>query len=393
MSRDADGNEIDATRVIAAGRHHAPGFHAVNPPVERASTFIFPSYADFKREAPKIRYGRLGTSTHRAFEESLAALEGAAGVVLAPSGLAAITLAILACAEAGAKILVADTVYGPTRYFCDAMLKRYGVETVYYDPMADITPLLDERVSAVIAESPGSLTFEVQDIPATVAAASTVGAPVIVDNTWSGGVYLKPLALGADISVQACTKYVVGHADVLLGAVLCRTEEARERVFRTALNLGLSVSPDDVYLAHRGLRTACVRLERHQTSGLALAEFLAGRPEVEAVLHPARPDHPGHDVWKRDFTGASGLFGVVLRPDIDDAALGRFLDTTRFFAMGFSWGGYESLCVPVRPERDRTASPWTREGRVLRFHAGLENPADLIADLEVAFRAMSAGAL
>ncbi|MEL6365325.1 MAG: cystathionine beta-lyase [Pseudomonadota bacterium] len=384
--------ESDDTKMIETGRHAAPRFHALNPPVERASTMIFPDYATFKEEAPKIRYGRLGASTHRAFEESLCALEGAAGCVLAPSGLAAITLSILACTEAGAKILVSDAVYGPTRYFCDQALKRFGVETVYYDPMTDITPLMDGRVSAVMTESPGSLTFEVQDVPAAVEAAQATGAAVLCDNTWGAGYFYKPLALGADISIQACTKYVVGHADALIGAVLCRDEATHRKVFRTALNLGLCVSPDDVYLAHRGLRTMGTRLRQHEATGKRLAGWLADRPEIEAVLHPARPDCPGHEIWRRDFTGATGLFGAVLKPEIDDAALGRFLDASRHFAMGFSWGGYESLCVPVRPERDRTVRPWPRKGRLLRFHAGLEDADDLIADLEAAFHAMAGGA-
>lgn len=383
-------DETDDTALVSTGRPRKGPFHAVNPPVERASTFLFPTYADYKTEAPKIRYGRLGTSTHRAFEETAAALTGAAGVVLAPSGLSAVTTAILAHCRAGARILVSDAVYGPTRYFCDGLLARFGVETVYYDPMADVAPLIDDRTALVFAESPGSLTFEVQDVSAVVAAARARGAPVLCDDTWGAGYFFKPLALGVDVAVQAATKYWVGHADALLGAICCRTEEARERVFRASLNLGLAVSPDDVALAHRGIRSLGVRLPRHQETGLALARYLEGRPEIADVRHPALPTCPGHDVWTRDFTGASGLFGVRLRADIDDAALGRFLDALRHFGMGFSWGGYESLCVPVRPERDRTVAPWPAEGRVLRFHAGLEDAAELIADLERGFEAMGA---
>lgn len=381
----------DETKLIAAGRPHRRPHHPVNAPVERASTYLFPTYDDFIDGARNIVYGRLGTSTHRALEEAVNALEGGFETRLAPSGLAAVNFAILAFCEAGAEALVPDSVYDPVRKFCDRFLKRYGVRTVYYDPMigADIDALLTQRTKVVVVESPGSLTFEIQDLPAIAAAAHKVGAKVVCDNTWSAGVFHKPLRLGADVSVQAGTKYLAGHADCLIGTLSSVDETTAKGIFQALLQLGSNVSADDAFLALRGLRTLGVRLQRHEASGLELAKFLARRPEVDRVLHPALKSAPGHALWKRDFTGSSGLFSAVLKP-VPEPGIKAFFNALRVFGIGYSWGGFESLCVPVRPETSRTAEPWREEGPVFRFHAGLEDVEDLKADVERAFSAMAA---
>lgn len=381
----------DETKLIAAGRPHRRPHHPVNAPVERASTYLFPTYDDFIDGARNIVYGRLGTSTHRALEEAVNALEGGFETRLAPSGLAAVNFAILAFCEAGAEALVPDSVYDPVRKFCDRFLKRYGVRTVYYDPMigADIDALLTQRTKVVVVESPGSLTFEIQDLPAIAAAAHKVGAKVVCDNTWSAGVFYKPLRLGADVSVQAGTKYLAGHADCLIGTLSSVDETTAKGIFQALLQLGSNVSADDAFLALRGLRTLGVRLQRHEASGLELAKFLARRPEVDRVLHPALKSAPGHALWKRDFTGSSGLFSAVLKP-VPEPGIKAFFNALRVFGIGYSWGGFESLCVPVRPETSRTAEPWREEGPVFRFHAGLEDVEDLKADVERAFSAMAA---
>lgn len=381
----------EETKLIVAGRPHRRPAHPVNHPVERASTYLFPTYDDFLEGAKNITYGRLGTVNHRALEETVNMLEGGYETRLAPSGLQAVVAAVLAFCEAGDQVLVSDAVYDPTRKFCDRFLKRFGVEPVYYPPLIgeEIADLVTERTKVILAESPGSLTFEVQDLPALARVARKAGARLIVDNTWSAGVYCKPIALGAAASVQACTKYIAGHSDCLIGSITSADEETAKAVFLALLQLGANTSADDVYLALRGARTLAARLGRHQETGLKLAKWLSKRPEVERVLHPALKSCPGHAIWKRDFTGASGLFGVVLKP-VGAPALKAFFNALRLFGMGFSWGGFESLCVHVRPDRYRTAEPWTEEGPVIRIHAGLEDADDLIADLERGFSAMAA---
>lgn len=381
----------DETKLIAAGRPHKRPHHPVNAPVERASTYLFPTYDDFIDGAKNIVYGRLGTPTHRALEEAVNILEGGHETRLAPSGLAAVNFSILAFCSAGDQVLVPDSVYDPVRKFCDRFLKRFGVETVYYDPLAgeDIAALLNERTKVVLAESPGSLTFEVQDLPALAKAAHACGAIVVVDNTWAAGFYLKPLRLGADVSVQAGTKYLAGHADCLIGTISSADEATAKAIFHALLQLGSNVSADDAYLTLRGMRTLSARLARHEASALELAKWLAKRPEVERVLHPALKSCPGHAMWKRDFTGSSGLFSAVMKP-APLGAIKAFFNALRFFGIGYSWGGFESLCVHVRPETSRTAEPWREEGPVFRFHAGLEDVDDLKADIERAFSAMSA---
>jgi cystathionine beta-lyase len=381
----------DDTKLVVAGRPHRRPAHPVNTPVERASTILFPTYEDFLEGGRNISYGRLGTSTHRALEEAVNLIEGGFETRLAPSGLQAVNAALLAFVKAGDHILVTDSVYDPVRKFCDRFLARFGVETTYYDPLigAGIGDLIRERTVLIHAESPGSLTFEVQDVPALAEAARRRGLKLIVDNTWAAGHFVKPLRLGADVSVQSGTKYLGGHADLLLGTISSADETSARIIFHALLQLGANVSADDAYLALRGVRTLSARLARHQDTGLQLAKHLAKRDEVRRVLHPAFKSCPGHAVFRRDFSGASGLFSVVLEP-VAPRALEAFFNALKLFGMGFSWGGFESLCIHVRPETSRTAVPWTEEGPVLRIHAGLEDPEDLLADLDRAFNAMAA---
>ncbi len=379
------------TKLVTAGRPHQRPSHAVNHGVERASTFLFPTYDDYLEGGRNITYGRLGGTNHRALEEAVNILEGGFETRLACSGLQACIAAILAFVETGDEVLMTDSAYDPTRKFCDRFLKRFGVKTVYYDPMIgeDIASLMTPKTKVVFAESPGSLTFEVQDIPALAEAAHANGAKLIVDNTWAAGLYLKPIALGADVSVQAATKYLVGHADCLLGTITACDEESARAIFYSLLQLGGNVSADDAWLALRGVRTLATRLPVHEENGLKLAKWLAKRPEVERVIHPAIKGCPGHAVWKRDFKGATGLFGAVLKP-VDLPALKAFFNSFKLFGMGFSWGGYESLCIHVHPERNRTATDWKEDGPTLRFHAGLEDFDDMTNDLSAAFAAMAA---
>ncbi|MFN0024519.1 MAG: cystathionine beta-lyase [Parvularculaceae bacterium] len=383
----------EPTKLVTAGRPKKRPHHPVNPPVERASTYLFPTYDDFIDGGRNIVYGRLGGPTHRALEEAIGALEGGVETRLAPSGLQAVNAALLAFVKAGDKVLVTDAAYDPTRKFCERFLARFGVETIFYDPAigAGIAGLITPDVKAVLAESPGSLTFEVQDVPALAKAAKAKGARLILDNTWSAGVFFKPIASGADVSVQAGTKYFSGHSDCLIGSITSADEATAKLIFQALLQLGANVSADDAYLTLRGMRTLGVRMPVHDANGVALARWLLKRAEVDRVLHPAMPGAPGHALWKRDFTGSSGLFGVVLKP-CPQAALKAFFNTLRHFGMGFSWGGYESLCIHTHPEKNRSATQWTAQGPVLRIHAGLEHIDDLIADLDHAFAALNAAA-
>jgi cystathionine beta-lyase len=380
----------EETKLIAAGRPHRRPHHPVNTPVERASTILFPTYDDFLEGSRNIVYGRLGTQTHRALEEAVNILEGGFETRLAPSGLAAVNLALLAFVENGDHVLVADCVYDPVRKFCDRFLRRFGVGVTYFDPLisADIASLFTPRTRAVLVESPGSLTFEVQDVPAIASVARARGVKVVADNTWAAGVAFKPLKAGADVSVQSATKYLAGHADCLIGTITSADEACAKAVFQTLLQLGSNVSADDAFLALRGLRTLKTRVARHEETAVKLAKWLAKRPEVDRVLHPALKSCPGHAVWKRDFTGSTGLFSIVLKP-IGAPAIKSFFNALKLFGIGFSWGGFESLCVHVRPETARTAAPWRGQGPVFRVHAGLEDADDLIADLDRAFAALN----
>ncbi|HEX6001035.1 MAG TPA: cystathionine beta-lyase [Hyphomicrobiaceae bacterium] len=381
-----------ATQVVEAGRdpfaHH--GF--VNPPVYRGSTVLFPSLESYeKRDQPYV-YGRRGTPTSEALETAIAAIEGGARTWLAPSGAAAIATALLTFVKGGDHILVADTVYQPTRKICDGPLKRFGVETTYYDPTigAGIAALMRPNTTLVFTESPGSLTFEVQDIPAIAVAAHAGGALVAIDNTWASPLYFKPFAHGVDISIQAGTKYIVGHADAMLGAVTV-TEALAGKLVTEAGDLGICAGTEEMYLGQRGIRTIDVRLERHWRSGVEIAGWLEQRPEVARVIHPALPSHPQHELWKRDFLGACGLFAIVLKP-CPKAAVAAFIDGLELFGLGASWGGYESLILPFDAARIRSATAWHPEGPTVRLHIGLEDVADIKADLEAGLARLAAAA-
>jgi cysteine-S-conjugate beta-lyase len=373
------------TRLAHAGREPGRYHGFVNPPIYRGSTVLFPSAAALETNDQEYTYGRLGTPTVSALEEALAELEGGYRTLLTPSGLSAIAATLLALVSAGDHVVVTDSVYRPTRRFCDHVLKRLGVETTYFDPLlgAGIKDLLKKTTRVVFTESPGSQSFEVQDIPAIAKAAHTAGACVVMDNTWATPLYFKPFAHGVDVSIQAATKYIVGHADAMLGAITT-TEVAWPPVARTHEDVGLCPGPEDVYFGLRGLRSLGVRLARHQASGIEIARWLADRPEVARVLHPALSSDPGHALWKRDFAGASGLFAVVLMP-VAAEAVAAMLDGLELFGMGYSWGGFESLILPFDPSEYRTATKWQGEGPALRLHIGLEDVDDLKADLEAGF--------
>jgi cystathionine beta-lyase len=382
----------DLTRLVHAGREPSRHHGFVNTPIYRGSTVLFPTLAALEANDQDFTYGRLGTPTVRALEESIAELEDGHQTWLTPSGLSAIVTALLAFVSAGDEILVADSVYRPNRRFCDNVLKRLGVRTIYYDPLigAGIKSLITKKTKVVFTESPGSQTFEVQDVPAIAAAAHKAGAVVILDNTWATPLYFKPFAHGADVSIQAATKYIAGHADAMLGAITA-TEQTARAIAKVHEDLGLCPGPEDVYLGLRGLRSLGVRLERHQKSGLELARWLMERPEVARVIHPGLPSDPGHALWQRDFTGASGLFSIVLKP-VTQARLAAMLDGLSLFGMGYSWGGFESLILPFDPSAYRTATTWQAEGPALRLHIGLEDVEDLKADLDAGFARLNARA-
>jgi cystathionine beta-lyase len=373
------------TRLVHGGRRREWRGRLVNPPVHRASTILFDSVAEMRSAAPafgKDYYGLHGTPTQWALAEALTELEpGAAGTFLYPSGLAAVTAALQTVLKAGDELLVPDSVYGPTRRFCDEFLTRYGVSTRYYDPLvgAGIEALLGERTRAVFLESPGSNTIEVQDVPAICAVAKARGIATLLDNTWATPLFFTAIEKGVDLTILAGTKYVGGHADVMLGTVTADAEWY-PKLERTSWDIGHSVSPDDAWLASRGLRTMAVRLRQHEAGALKVARWLEAQPQVARVLHPALPGCPGHELWARDFTGSSGLFSFVLNGG-DDAGRTRLIEALTLFGIGYSWGGYESLVVPVDPGRLRTATRWQAEGPLVRLHIGIEDPDDLIEDL------------
>lgn len=375
------------TRIATAARQYNE-HGAVNPAVYHASTITFPDVATLHSRAQDYTYGRRGTPTSRAFETAVAELEGGFDCKAAPSGLAAVTAALLAFLKAGDHLLMVDTVYFPARHLCDTLIKGLGIETTYYDPLIGkgIADLIRPNTRVVYCESPGSQTMEVQDVPAIVAATHAKGVLVLLDNTWSGGHFFKAFEHGCDVSIQAATKYIVGHSDAMLGTVVC--SEVTWPAFKSAYEtMGLFAGPDDMYLGLRGLRTMDVRLQRHMESAVQIAQWLRARPEVETVLYPALSNTPGHDIWKRDFTGASGLFSVVLKP-CSDAAEAALLDGLELFSMGYSWGGFESLAMPFEPHR--TATQWNSAGRAIRFHIGLEHPDDLMRDLAAGFDRLKA---
>ena len=373
------------TRLVTAGRDYGEhGF--VNPAVYHASTVLFPTAQSLHDKSQDYTYGRRGTPTSRAVEEAVAMVEGGYMAKMSPSGLAAVSTALLAFLKAGDHLLMVDTVYGPARLFCDGLLKGFGVETTYYDPLIGrgIAALIRPNTRVVYTESPGSQTMEVQDIPAIAEAAHKAGAIVMVDNTWGAGHYFKAFDHGVDVSIQAATKYLVGHSDAMMGTVTCN-ENTWHQYQEAYEQMGQFAGPDDMYLTLRGIRTLDVRLERHMKNAVDVAQWLRGRPEVETVLYPALSNAPGHELWKRDFRGASGLFSIVLKPCSNQAA-NAFLDNLSLFGMGYSWGGFESLAIPFKPHR--SATTWTAEGACIRFHIGLENPDDLKHDLAEGFKAL-----
>lgn len=379
------------TLLVTGGRDPFSHFGFVNPPVYHGSTVLYPNAADMVAHKARYVYGRRGTPTSEALEGALREIEGphCAGVALLPSGLSAISTALLAVLASGDHLLVTDNVYRPARNFCNSVLTRMGVETTYFDPLmgADIARMFRPNTRAVFLESPGSQSFEMQDVPAIAAVAKDRGALVLIDNTWATPLFFRPLENGADLAIQAGTKYIVGHSDVMLGTVAASAVALARLKDFVALS-GLCVGPDDIYLALRGLRTMGVRLRRHQESGLAVAAWLRERPEVLRVMHPGLPDDPGHAIWRRDFSGASGLFSIILKP-MPQKAVFAFLDQLKLFGMGASWGGFESLVLFFDCADYRTATPWSPGGPGLRFHIGLEDVGDLIADLECGFAAMA----
>lgn len=391
MTRDIPPSTRPETLLSHVGRPQGPEQPFVNPPVVHASTILFQSVEEMLGRRSRYVYGRRGTPTSEALTDAISAIEGAAGTVIAPSGLAAVATALLASVSAGDHLLVTDSAYGPTREFCDTVLARFGVETTYYDPLigAGIEALIRPNTKAIYTESPGSQTFEVQDIPSIVAAARRRGCLVLMDNTWATPLFFKPLEHGVDLSIMAATKYVVGHSDVLIGTVAANAE-AWPRLKAAHGAMGMFTGPDDMSLTLRGLRTMAVRLARHQESALAVARWLETRPEVDRVLYPALESDPGHALWKRDFTGASGLMGVLLARRHSMRAIGAMLDGLAWFGLGYSWGGFESLAIPADPSHARTATRWAAEGTLLRLHIGLENPGDLIADLAAGFERLAA---
>ena len=372
------------TTLVTAGRDTEAQKGFVNPPVVHGSTVLYPTADDLHAHRGEFQYGRHGTPTTRALQEALMALEGpqCAGVGLAPSGLSAITTTLLAVLNAGDHLLVCDNAYRPTRNFCNGLLSRYGVETTYFDPLigAGITALFKPNTKAVLVEAPGSQSFEMPDIPAIAAVAHARGALVIDDNTWATALYHRSLDQGVDISMQAATKYVGGHSDIMFGTISANAR-AWPMISEAIRLLGVCAGPDDVFLALRGLRTLAVRLAQHQRSALEIARWLKIRPEVLRVLHPALESDPGHAIWKRDFTGASGLFSIVLKP-APQTAVDALLNAVKLFGMGYSWGGFESLMIPFDCAPYRTATKWAPGGPALRLHIGLENVEDLKCDLE-----------
>ena len=375
----------ERTRLVHAGRDPWEQHGFVNTPIYRGSTVLFPTTDDLRNRRGRYVYGTQGTPTTDALEAAWTELCGAAGTVLAPSGLAAITLALLSCLKAGDHLLVTDSAYRPTRVFCDGTLKRFGVETTYYDPLlgAHLAELFLPNTAAVLTEAPGSQSFEMQDIPAIADLAHALGAVVVMDNTWATPLFFPPHERGVDLAIEAGTKYLSGGSDLLLGLV--SANEARWPALKaTADAFAMTPGPEDVFLALRGLRTMSLRLREHERQALAMARWLQARPEVDRVLHPALESDPGHALWRRDFSGSSGLFSAVLKP-CSDAAVAAMLDGLELFGMGYSWGGFESLVIPFDCATYRTATEWRPGGHSLRFHIGLEDLNDLQADLDAGF--------
>ena len=383
------------TKVAHLGRDHKDSHGFVNLPIYHGSTVLYETYDEFRnsearrQQRDQVLYGRYGTPLSFALETAIAELEGANGAITVSSGLAAITESLKAFLSQGDHILVTDSVYQPTRKYCNQVLTRFGVEVSYYDPLigGDIKDLIKQNTSVIFVESPGSQTFEIQDLPAIAEVAKEHGITTILDNTWATPLYLKPFELGIDVSVHAATKYITGHSDAMLG-IISTNEACYDRIRDSVRLSGQCAGPDPIFLGLRGLRTMPTRLKQHWKSGIKVAEWLADRPEVARLIHPALPSHPGYDLWRRDFTGASGLFAFILH-EVSDDAVGRLLENTQLFGMGYSWGGFESLLIPFDPRSYRTATEWNAEGPAFRIHIGLEDPDELICDLQIGFDAMN----
>jgi cystathionine beta-lyase len=390
MSKDTAKGLRTSTKLVHLGRDPSEQFGFVNTPVYRGSTVIHPTVEALKARSMRFSYGTRGTPTIQSLETAWAELSGAAGTVLVPSGLAAVTIALLAVVKSGDHILMVDSVYGRTRDFCNGMLKRLGVETEYYDPMigARISELIRPNTSVVFTEAPGSQTFEMQDIPAIAAAAHARGCCVMLDNTWATPLYFPPHERGVDIAIEAGTKYLGGHSDLLLGLVTANEQwigKLRDAFYSFAMCAG----PEDVFLALRGLRTMEMRLKHAGEQALDLARWLEKRPEVKSVIHPALESHPGHAIWKRDFLGSSGLFAMILHP-VSDKAVAAMLDGMELFGMGYSWGGFESLILPFDASAYRTATKWNPGGPSIRVQVGFEHLDDLKRDLDAGFARLRA---
>lgn len=387
-SKDKNRKRQLGTRLTHAARDRKLTQGGVNPVVQRASTVIVES-ASKLFEPGGWTYGRHGTATHEALRQALLEIEDAEHCAIVASGLLACTIPFIAFAQAGSHVLVGDNTYGPTRRFCDRTLSRWGCETEYFDTTigAGIEKLIRPTTKLIFLESPGSMTFEIADAPAIAAAAKARGVVTVMDNTWSAGVYYKPLSLGFDISVQANTKYVSGGADALNGAIFANNEALMSRLKETIADLGINVSADDAYTVLRGARSLAMRMERHQASALEIARWLKSHPSIQRVLHPALEDDPGHALWKRDFSGSSGLFGIVLKPS-QTKQVHAFLDALELFGLGFSYGGFESLAIHCDPQLKRTTVKPAYGGPLIRLSVGLEDPADLIDDLDQALKAL-----
>lgn len=386
------------TRLAHGGKASIAGHDFVNPPIVRGSTVLHANVADMRERSRRYRsnepgavnYGLYGTATHHALYELLSELEGGYRSWALPSGLAACTMAMLAYLRAGDHVLLSDSAYGPTRRFCIDMLPRYGVQCSFYSPTAggELEAQFRSNTRVLWLESPGSLTFEMQDVPLLTAMARARGVTTVIDNTWATPLYFQPIQCGADVSVHAATKYICGHSDMLMGTVTCN-EAAWPKMRETLFNFGVAVSPDDAYVALRGLRSLGARLRQHRATAERLIEWLLAQPEVERILYPPLLGDPGHELWKRDMSGASGLFGIVLQPEVGVARLNAMIDAVELFGRGYSWGGYESLMIPVYPERQVAPCPYV--GRIFRISAGLEDVDDLIDDLKRGFAALRGG--